>query len=286
MATAKAIAGSKAIFAGILAKIARLDRLERAKSMQLAGKSANQIYFETGWFHDLDGNWKFELPDHEIYFTGHEGVGVGGPNSLVQHPILKEAYPDLQHVRIAFSPELSRGDGVYANFSGGAKPTAEKPAQIRLPVGPPWETPGIAVHELQHGVQDIENFGRYGTPLNAYDPVHLERAKDLLRRADQLRSQGDAKAASTLDYRAISVLQSATNFDNYMRLAGEIEARNAQTRALMTPEQRLAKPPWETADPDGMPPIVRTRVPPQFPQDEQWLSYQRLILALREMGLL
>ncbi|MBR4617070.1 MAG: hypothetical protein IKO55_15790, partial [Kiritimatiellae bacterium] len=34
----------------------------------------------------------------------------------------------------------------------------------------------------------------------------------------------------------------------YFKLAGEVEARNAQFRANMTPEERAATPPWETED--------------------------------------
>ena len=36
--------------------------------------------------------------------------------------------------------------------------------------------------------------------------------------------------------------------ESYMRLGGEAEARNVQTRMSMTPDERRAKPPWETLD--------------------------------------
>ena len=46
--------------------------------------------------------------------------------------------------------------------------------------------------------------------------------------------------------------------DAYRNLAGEVEARNVQTRMDMTPDQRRATPPWETQDvPDDLQ-IVRT----------------------------
>jgi hypothetical protein len=47
--------------------------------------------------------------------------------------------------------------------------------------------------------------------------------------------------------------------DAYQRLAGEVEARNVQTRMNFTPEQRRAQAPWETQDvPDELQ-IVRKR---------------------------
>jgi hypothetical protein len=45
----------------------------------------------------------------------------------------------------------------------------------------------------------------------------------------------------------------------YTRLAGEVEARNAQHRMNMTPEQRRANPPWRTQDLPDEQQIVRRR---------------------------
>lgn len=46
----------------------------------------------------------------------------------------------------------------------------------------------------------------------------------------------------------------------YFKLAGEVEARNAQFRANMTPEERAATPPWETEDVPESRQIVRFAV--------------------------
>jgi len=46
----------------------------------------------------------------------------------------------------------------------------------------------------------------------------------------------------------------------YFKLAGEVEARNAQFRANMTPEERAATPPWETEDIPESRQIVRFAV--------------------------
>jgi hypothetical protein len=51
--------------------------------------------------------------------------------------------------------------------------------------------------------------------------------------------------------------------ETYRRLAGEVEARNVQTRADFTPEQRRATPPWETQDVPEVDQIVRYGSGPQ-----------------------
>lgn len=45
--------------------------------------------------------------------------------------------------------------------------------------------------------------------------------------------------------------------DGYLRLAGEVEARNVQTRRDFTPEERRVRPPWETQDVPDADQIVR-----------------------------
>ncbi len=280
-----AAAGSKAIFAGMFAKTARLDRLQKAIEMAHAGTPMHEVLLGTGWFLDpLDGKWKFELPDDKMLFATDSGWGVGGRFSSIQHPELKKAYPNLQHVYLGFTPGPAT-EAQYLSAKPGIKPTQANPTEIQI-TAPLSDRHGATVHELQHAVQEIENFARGGLPDNAYDPAQLERAKPLLRRAEELRSQGKQNEAQIFDRRVANIIGSATNFDTYWRLAGEIEARNAQKRALMTPEQRLAIPPWETMDYDAVPPIVRFRVPPPLPKEMDWYTFQDLIAGLRKAGVL
>jgi hypothetical protein len=279
-------AGSKALFGSIFSRIAPRDRLPKAIAMLRAGEPMNEIRLETGWFLDVDGIWKFEMPDHEMQFTLDRGGGwgVGGRTSAIQYPSLKKAYPDLRHVYFEYTPGPVAGGSTISQSNFG-RPTFQKPTEIHV-TGPVSELHAMTAHELQHPIQDMENFPRGGSQANAFDPIELEKADNLLRRADELRSQGKLSDAAILEQRAYNVIHSATNFDTYWRLAGEIEARNAATRALMTPEQRLAIPPWETIDRDAMPPIVRFRVPPPLPQTADWGSYRNLVDEFRRLGII
>ena len=47
--------------------------------------------------------------------------------------------------------------------------------------------------------------------------------------------------------------------DLYRRLAGEIEARNVQSRMMMTTQERLSRPPWLTQDIPPEKAIIRTK---------------------------
>ena len=77
----------------------------------------------------------------------------------------------------------------------------------------------------------IDNL-KYGDPaaLSAVASKHgfanLDDALSFLKQQDQMR----------------------TPFSQYQRTAGEVEARNVQSRMNMSPEERKAKPPWTTED--------------------------------------
>lgn len=50
-------------FAGVNAKNADLEALERAKEMQKKGAANESIRQETGWFQGMDGKWRWEIDD-------------------------------------------------------------------------------------------------------------------------------------------------------------------------------------------------------------------------------
>lgn len=74
----------------------------------------------------------------------------------------------------------------------------------------PQSAKSVTLHEFQHGAQDAEGFATGGNPR-------------------QFSSQPDP-------------------YGTYRRLAGEVEARNVQSRMNMTAAERRAKAPWLTQD--------------------------------------
>ena len=62
----------RGIFGGVNAKTADLPALGRAEAAELEGKTAEQIWQDTGWFRGADGKWRFEIDDSAAAFKGIE----------------------------------------------------------------------------------------------------------------------------------------------------------------------------------------------------------------------
>jgi hypothetical protein len=151
----------------------------------------------------------------------------------------------------------------------------EKKKALRETYGSPaWmETDeGSALRAEEKAIeQEIKNV--LGLPESLFQPGIWESAErevlgdltsgDYKRRAERLVKEQN-KAIEQLqkldsnDKEALVdvIVESGQAYDLYRRLAGEVEARNIQTRRLMTVEERLANPPEETEDIDDEDQIV------------------------------
>jgi hypothetical protein len=201
------------IFAGESAKTADLGALEVAKEMAARGADRNDIIQKTGWFQGNDKKWRFEIPDQkaqaDVETLLQEGVSKGQPIPFEGVLSHKQFYEAY--------PELAKNDvRMLRSETPFAVSSGEKyPVFVSFPEGAknPEARSGF-IHEAQHLVQREEGFPTGGNPgMFKYDP------------------------ASKL-----------TPYEQYKRLAGEVEARNVQSRIDMTPEQRKATHPWETQD--------------------------------------
>ena len=126
------------------------------------------------------------------------------------------------------------------------------------------ESTSVPLHELQHGVQDIEGWARGGSHTEfAYDAqkamqeiesVNKQLAM-LSRSIDSAKASGDIAKADefkrmydeAMDYKLNELVPRANidPIDAYQRLAGEAEARLVQSRRLMTEEQMRQQYPFE-----------------------------------------
>jgi hypothetical protein len=59
-------------------------------------------------------------------------------------------------------------------------------------------------------------------------------------------------------WESLNEMRSASPFDGYRHLAGEVEARNVQTRQNLSASQRQATPPWQTQDIPDSAQVFRT----------------------------
>jgi len=260
--------GAAGIFGGRLAQTADKVALAQAEKLSASGAPREQIWNDTGWFKGADDKWRFEIPDNITHWKGDPQRLLGSETVMGEafyHPELYKSYPEMYGIDLQkgiFGPSTK---GSYQ--SGG---TFDSPT-ISLASGKPDSMRSSNLHELQHGIQDIEGFAtggntiglRPGTPAWG---IYQERLKAIRQPASKADLEASGVIGPEYTYEeylkqhkaAIKDPVSAARLDRaaqdtavrqgYERLAGEVEARNVQRRRDMTPEELRAKPPWETQD--------------------------------------
>lgn len=182
--------------AGERALTASRQALVKAQEMETAGKDADEIWEATGWLKGKDDRWRFEIPDNldKINFSPlfHDEYHIAKLKDVYDNPKLYKAYPALG----TRSVQLADLDDKTRGFV----------EVVRYPSG----------RELVSGIKLNEKF---------------------------VESEPD-KIKETLVHEVQHVIQTYENFarggsvdfaggeKNYLRLAGEQEARETATRAV------------------------------------------------------
>lgn len=176
-----ATSGAAGVFGGRLAQNADLNALQRAEKMATAGADRKAIWDETGWFKGSDDKWRFEIPDYKSQMRqGWHDNGL--PNaeaapiaSQLWHKDLYQAYPDLR--RITGMTEKTAGEsGVYT--PAAARASGEETINIRGPNAPAARS--VALHEMQHAIQEREGFAHGGSPSMFSQADDAKLARDAL----------------------------------------------------------------------------------------------------------
>lgn len=188
------VVGGPLTFAGKLAKTANLGLLKQAEEMTAKGATRMQVWKDTGWFKDVDDQWKFEIDDSWMQYNPWNlrrdrisKVKKGTMEEGLEHPPLTEAYPNINEMEIVDFPwkgenrrrgqyERSTIDGEPVSVLGEVKivPMFGLGERIAL-----WDTPkkkfvdkrgwedtgkhSTLAHELQHAIQEREGFASGGS---------------------------------------------------------------------------------------------------------------------------
>lgn len=293
-------------FAGPMAETADRLQLSKAEQMLSEGKEAEEIRKETGWFKGVDGKWRFEISDkdaklkvdikpfskEDIYelnknfhimtaSTEEKGFLFGEKernlareknieiykknglsqrsyelSDLLSHEKLFKAYPLLKSIYVRFETNL----GVSGSYSDGV---------IKLDIqnnNTPQELKKTLLHEIQHAIQEKENFAIGGNPADyevyssKIDEIEEERVALAKKIKEMEETGGEARYGSELSSAYSKALElnreiqrlrqkdEMESFNRYMALAGEIEARNVEARYEMSEEERLSASPESTQD--------------------------------------
>ena len=189
------------IFIGPNSSIFNKVNAIKAVELEKAGKSAEEIWRETGTFRGPDGKLRQEISDENIgfkqasYGKDRQGnpvmyqVNEGNASQVMSHPELFKAYPFLKKVNteIGQKPKAmgSTEYGAEGKFLEAFGPTDE-------------DIKSVLVHEMQHQIQNREKMA-----------------------AGAGFMEGDTEG-----------------FKRYFRSAGEAEARATQARRKMSMEER------------------------------------------------
>lgn len=244
----------------------------KAQELEKLGKTAGEIWEQTGTFRGPDKQWRQEISDkaskitEDVYNQISSNKQFKGPMAqALQHEELYKAYPQTAGIPTTmYADEIPSG-----SLMPGRGGTFQTPL---LTVGGPSSMTqrNTALHELQHAVQQREGFAPGGSPSNmitelerianekkqearklfnlssANDPLDPTKLVKPGARAKGLKLEQEARELQ--DKASLAFHSGQARFDLYRRLAGEAEARAVQKRRNLTDEERRAIFPLQSYD--------------------------------------
>jgi hypothetical protein len=252
------------IFAGPKAATADKSALSRANRLDRSGASRDEIWDQTGWFKGADDKWRFEIDDSGTMMRPAASRNEGDYIPLGEafsHLPLKNAYPEMfSNTGTAFryqNKPLGSPEGIWSPSSRSI--TVKAPSEADMA-----QARDVALHELSHNVAAIEGFDPGTNPGAAFDVLMASQRKALSNIEDAMQARQSeigllGYMPNTTDPQLRNLQDEYRYFSNksysdqeaadlYERVTGEVEARNVQKRANMTPAQRKATYPWATED--------------------------------------
>lgn len=255
-------------FAGFKAETFDTDAYMKARARLKAAEGLDpfdasevreDVFRETGYFKGPDGKWRFEISDAEASFVdgalrdGAEGYQIftGNLEALLKHDKLFAAYPSLRYVPVDVT--IKKRDP--KSFSSGNTGSFDG-EQLTVKAVDEKQARSVLLHEIAHWIQLEEDFA-FGGNASMGELYEGARVEFFQKELDGLISEweeiaGKADAATAADAREVferrlqeldgsiaatkQGLTRAAAFEYYQRIAGEVEARNVQSRDR---EQRM-----------------------------------------------
>lgn len=250
--------GIQPMFIGPESKMWDAKSAFQASKLEKQGVSPEEILRQTGTSRGLDNQFRQEISDEkalikgggkfgDVYEQRKTAYGVTTPtvDEVLRHPELFEAYPQLKGNQVMLLPANSRNNASYSPVEGIIRVNPNLTAD---------QARSSMLHELQHGVQEIEGFNK-GTDAGIFLKKYQEQADELEERLmqankdlklhaggkyyDDLLKERDAIGKEYRDFMGADqqgVIRKATK--EYKAYGGEAEARLTQARQKLTADQR------------------------------------------------
>ena len=251
----------------------RMDNLSVAKEMEQEGKSPKEIKLATSWEKGVDKKWKYEISygkikNKELIFDV-ENINFTNTKTaqttlgeVYDHEELYEAFPELKDSPVIFYEDTKAFSesymfeymgSIYINkkfFIDGKNKFTEDFTS--------GQGKNSLQHEIQHLLQNIEGFATGSNlewnRLAIIDSINYFRSRtNESESRDGLQGEYDkyfeqfvrrkfnsevADSILNSEGERLEFLADLLKAPMYQNFAGEVEARNVQTRISMTPEQR------------------------------------------------
>jgi hypothetical protein len=259
-------ANALGMFVGPRSKSWNAEANARAVQMEKAGATPKTIWQETGNYKAPDAAWRQEIPDNLATLKGtgkFENVimnaydrGVKATKGqrefwqpytttvgdVLSHGILQEAYPKLMSIETQMTPKGSGNRGMLSIDDVG-----KQILHVRENL-PAKQAESTMLHELQHAIQEKENFGRGGSSELIVREANAE-AEKIAKKLNEMKygSPEYEKLYEQFVNARKNITVDQAN-DMYRRLAGEAEARATQKRQNLTSQQRRAEFPERSYD--------------------------------------
>ena len=228
-----------------------------AKALEKDNVAPETIWSQTGNVKAPDGKWRQEISDAEAVttFPKRNVMGTVMPmEKRLSHENLYQAYPELRKMDLELTPDRLGNAGAF-NGNWVELATGEAGTSQAKP---------IMLHELQHAIQQKENFARGGTPESASFEDVLPKIQEIRKQRKELniepyQIQNNIASGYNVPKEALdkyNIWKSLTEqedklmsnrmkpYDAYQRLLGEAEARLTENRIPLTQEQRLQYYPY------------------------------------------
>ncbi len=249
---AKMADGTLGSFIGVKSKAFDRNALAQAQILEKYGANPDKIWEKTGTFKGADGRWRQEVNDSKATVKPQEDLTGKSLEDVLDHPDLFKAYPDLRHIEVVpFKEGEQYGRAAY------------DAANDVIHLGKNFKVEDV-LHEVQHAIQKREGFAKGGSPsenfaLRFEEEVRIAKieAQTLLdyRNSDAFKGwtkEDEARVMNLKRLFEVDALRKGLAFkeaeEHYMRLAGEVEARNVETRGVLNTNARREIPPWLTED--------------------------------------
>lgn len=176
-----------------------------AKVMDANGELRSDIWYDTGWLRGVDNKWRTEFSDKDAKMTFDKVVGVAGSmvkltpvqriqsdtnyrlGDILSHLSLYRLYPELADYTVTFHHDIPAKSAGFDPVNKRILMSMEQPDDV-----------ATLLHEVQHAIQEIEGFGRGGSP-DMMDVYNVNAAEKFYK-LSAFRAKTDAQEVAILNY--------------------------------------------------------------------------------------